>query len=84
MIEDIEQPSARVSKDHQDTAKLKLELTGSKEGIFIEADKSRINQVVSNLLSSTIKTFFFLLLYFVVSVVIYYSILRLMCPLADY
>ena len=42
-----------VSKD-QDT-NLKLEFTGPKEGIFIEADKSRINQVISNLLSNAIK-----------------------------
>jgi hypothetical protein len=34
----------RVSKE-QDT-NLKLEFTGPKEGIFIEADKSRINQVI--------------------------------------
>ena len=27
----------------------------SKEGIFIEADKGRINQVISNLLSNAIK-----------------------------
>ena len=43
----------RVGKE-QDTI-LKLEFTGSKEGIFIEADKSRINQVVSNLLNNAIK-----------------------------
>jgi signal transduction histidine kinase len=43
----------RVSKE-QDT-NLKLEFTGPKEGIFIEADKSRINQVISNLLSNAIK-----------------------------
>src|SRR5215470_12365827 len=44
----------RVSKEDQDT-NLKLEFTSSKEGIFIEADKSRINQVISNLLSNAIK-----------------------------
>jgi two-component system, OmpR family, sensor histidine kinase VicK len=43
----------RVSKE-QDT-NLKLEFIGPKEGIFIEADKSRINQVISNLLSNAIK-----------------------------
>jgi two-component system sensor histidine kinase VicK len=42
-----------VSK-RQDT-NLKLEFTGPKEVIFIEADKSRINQVISNLLSNAIK-----------------------------
>jgi signal transduction histidine kinase len=42
-----------VSKEQD--AILKLEFTGPKEGIFIEADKSRINQVVSNLLSNAIK-----------------------------
>ncbi len=34
---------------------LKLEFTGSKEGISIDADKSRINQVISNLLTNAIK-----------------------------
>ena len=43
----------RVSKE-QDT-NVKLEFTGPKEGIFIEADKGRINQVISNLLSNAIK-----------------------------
>src|SRR5215813_4399371 len=41
-------------KEDQDT-NLKLEFTSSKEHIFIEADKSRINQVISNLLSNAIK-----------------------------
>ena len=45
----------RVIKEHQDTTNLKLEFTGSGEDIFIEADKSRINQVISNLLSNAIK-----------------------------
>jgi two-component system, OmpR family, sensor histidine kinase VicK len=45
----------RLIKEHQDTANLKLEFTGPKEGIFVEADKSRINQVISNLLSNAIK-----------------------------
>src|SRR5215831_5688164 len=44
----------RVINEHQDT-NLKLEFTSSKEDIFIEADKSRINQVISNLLSNAIK-----------------------------
>src|SRR5215467_14435084 len=44
----------RVIKEDQDT-NLKLEFTSSKERIFIEADKSRINQVISNLLSNAIK-----------------------------
>jgi signal transduction histidine kinase len=44
----------RVIKEHKDTI-LKLEFTGPKEDIFIEADKSRINQVISNLLSNAIK-----------------------------
>ena len=42
-----------VAKEHKDTS-LKLEFD-SKEDIFIEADKSRINQVFSNLLSNAIK-----------------------------
>ena len=42
----------RVINEHQD---LRLEFTSSKEGIFIEADKSRINQVISNILSNAIK-----------------------------
>ncbi len=45
----------RVIKEHQDSTNLKLEFTGPKEDIFIEADKSRINQVISNLLSNAIK-----------------------------
>src|SRR5215469_10968054 len=45
----------RVITEHQDTPNLKLEFTSSKEDIFIEADKSRINQVISNLLSNAIK-----------------------------
>jgi signal transduction histidine kinase len=44
----------RVIKEDQDT-NVKLEFTGSKEGIFVEADKSRINQVISNLVSNAIK-----------------------------
>ena len=44
----------RVAKEHKDT-NLKLEFIDSKEGIFIEADKNRINQVISNLLSNAIK-----------------------------
>jgi signal transduction histidine kinase len=44
----------QVAKEHKDT-NLKLEFIDSKEGIFIEADKNRINQVISNLLSNAIK-----------------------------
>jgi two-component system sensor histidine kinase VicK len=44
----------RVAKEHKDTS-LKLEFIDSKECIFIEADKNRINQVISNLLSNAIK-----------------------------
>jgi signal transduction histidine kinase len=44
----------RVAKEHKDT-NLKLEFVDSKKGIFIEADKNRINQVISNLLSNAIK-----------------------------
>ncbi|HYA82885.1 MAG TPA: ATP-binding protein [Candidatus Bathyarchaeia archaeon] len=43
----------QVAKERKDTS-LKLEFE-SKEDIFIEADKSRINQVISNLLSNAIK-----------------------------
>jgi signal transduction histidine kinase len=43
----------QVAKERKDTS-LKLEFD-SKEDIFIEADKSRINQVISNLLSNAIK-----------------------------
>ena len=46
--------SNRVAKQHKDT-NLKLEFIDHKEGIFIEADKNRINQVISNLLSNAIK-----------------------------
>jgi len=44
----------RVAKEHKDT-NLKLEFIGFEGGIFIEADKSRINQVISNLLSNAFK-----------------------------
>jgi len=44
----------QIAKEHKDT-NLKLEFTHSKEGIFVEADKGRINQVISNLLSNAIK-----------------------------
>jgi signal transduction histidine kinase len=44
----------QVAKEHKDT-NLKLEFIRSKEDIFIEADKNRINQVISNLLSNAIK-----------------------------
>ena len=43
----------QVAKIHKDTS-LKLEFE-SKEGIFIEADKDRISQVISNILSNAIK-----------------------------
>jgi two-component system, OmpR family, sensor histidine kinase VicK len=44
----------QVAKENKDT-NLKLEFIDSKEDIFIEADKGRINQVISNLLSNAIK-----------------------------
>jgi signal transduction histidine kinase len=44
----------QVAKEHKDT-NLKLEFIDSKEGIFIEADRGRINQVILNLLSNAIK-----------------------------
>ncbi|HXX98383.1 MAG TPA: ATP-binding protein [Candidatus Bathyarchaeia archaeon] len=43
-----------ITKIHKHT-NLKLEFIRPKEGIFIEADKGRINQVISNLLSNAIK-----------------------------
>ena len=43
-----------ITKIHKHT-NLKLEFIRSKEGIYIEADKGRINQVISNLLSNAIK-----------------------------
>ena len=50
----IAESKTQVAKEHKDT-NLKLEFIDSKEGIFIEADKNRINQVISNLLSNAIK-----------------------------
>jgi signal transduction histidine kinase len=50
----IAESNMRVAKQHKDT-NLKLDFIDSKEGIFIEADKNRINQVISNLLSNAIK-----------------------------
>jgi signal transduction histidine kinase len=43
-----------IAKEQKGT-NLKLEFIDHKEGIFIEADKNRINQVISNLLSNAIK-----------------------------
>ena len=42
---------AKENKDHS----LKLQLVAHEEDIFLEADKGRINQVISNLLSNAIK-----------------------------
>ena len=50
----IADSNKQVAKEHKDT-NLKLEFIDSKERIFIEADKGRINQVISNLLSNAIK-----------------------------
>ncbi|MGA9151243.1 MAG: HAMP domain-containing sensor histidine kinase, partial [Candidatus Nitrosopolaris sp.] len=55
MISNVIADYNRVIKEHQGTINLKLEFTDPKEDIFIEADKSRINQVISNLLSNSIK-----------------------------
>jgi len=44
----------RIAKEPKGS-NLKLEFIDHKEGIFIEADKNRINQVISNLLSNAIK-----------------------------
>ena len=43
----------QIAKQHQDS--LKLEFIDPKDDIFIEADKGRINQVISNLLNNAIK-----------------------------
>jgi signal transduction histidine kinase len=40
----------QIAKQHKDN--LKLEFTDPKESIFIQADKGRINQVISNLLNN--------------------------------
>jgi signal transduction histidine kinase len=44
----------QVAKEHKDTT-LKLEFIDPKKDIFIDADKNRINQVISNPLSNAIK-----------------------------
>ena len=44
----------QIAKDNKDHG-LKLRLVAYEEDIFIEADKGRINQVISNLLSNAIK-----------------------------
>ena len=44
----------QIAKENKDD-KLKLQLIDSKEDIIVEADKGRINQVISNLLSNAIK-----------------------------
>jgi two-component system, OmpR family, sensor histidine kinase VicK len=50
----IAESNNQLAKEHKDT-NLKLEFIDPKEDIFIEADKNRINQVISNLLSNAIK-----------------------------
>jgi signal transduction histidine kinase len=54
ILNTISDSNNQVAKEHKDT-NLKLEFINSKEDIFIEADKDRINQVISNLLSNAIK-----------------------------
>ncbi len=43
-----------IIKEHKDNSVI-LQLINSKEDIFVEADKGRINQVISNLLNNAIK-----------------------------
>ncbi|MRN68933.1 MAG: hypothetical protein FIO04_04460, partial [Nitrosopumilales archaeon] len=50
-IADFNNQIVKENKDHR----LKLRLVAPEEDIFIEADKGRINQVISNLLSNAIK-----------------------------
>jgi signal transduction histidine kinase len=50
-IADSNNQIVKENKDHH----LKLQLVAPEEDIFIEADKGRINQVISNLLSNAIK-----------------------------
>jgi two-component system, OmpR family, sensor histidine kinase VicK len=54
ILNTISDSNNQLAKEHKDTD-LKLEFVDSKEDIFIEADKGRINQVISNLLSNAIK-----------------------------
>jgi len=46
----------QIAKEHKDN--LKLEIIDPKEDIFIKADKGRINQVISNLLSNALLRIF--------------------------
>ncbi|MDQ6666775.1 MAG: HAMP domain-containing histidine kinase [Thermoproteota archaeon] len=50
-IADSNNQIVKENKDHQ----LRLQLVAPEEDIFMEADKGRINQVISNLLSNAIK-----------------------------
>ena len=50
-VSDLKNQITRESKDNS----LTLQLINYKEDIFVEADKGRINQVISNLLSNAIK-----------------------------
>src|SRR5215469_17623238 len=52
MILSVIRDSNQLVKEHKDNLKLEFD---SKEDISIEADKSRINQVISNLLSNALK-----------------------------
>jgi signal transduction histidine kinase len=49
----IEDSKNQIAKEHKDN--LKLVFIDHKDDIFIEADKGRINQVISNLLNNAIK-----------------------------
>jgi len=49
----IADSNSQVAKECKDN--LKLEFIDPKEDIFIEADKGRINQVISNFLNNAIK-----------------------------
>ena len=53
ILDTIEDSKNQIAKEHKDN--LKLVFIDHKDDIFIEADKGRINQVISNLLNNAIK-----------------------------
>jgi len=54
ILNSISDSRNQMQKEHKDNIKLEL-FSSIEDGIFVEADKNRLNQVISNLLSNAIK-----------------------------
>jgi signal transduction histidine kinase len=53
ILNSISDSRNQIQKEHKDN--IKLELLSIEDGILVEGDKNRLNQVISNLLSNAIK-----------------------------